>query len=285
MLRPDEPLSVARLIASPALTPATVEALRRFAAGSMLACVSDADVNASFVSLQIADLTQSTQLKKLADIIGAQGAHGRALRLELQPPDPAALRDDALRAIAIELHGILQAPVYVGRRSTSVSEWAAHRPMSFGPAGLYLQSVAPVLPYGGSESNGLAIEVGKHTTILKVRLVGAALETSALAAIAKAVGGPDSGFVEAAAYPMGQRKDGASILVVELGDLRRTPAHRALQVLEIEAQRFGARLGLGALLSDAPLELFIGALGMHMGLPMSAAQVIETRVPQSAAMP
>ncbi|HXW51451.1 MAG TPA: hypothetical protein VEJ41_05620 [Candidatus Acidoferrales bacterium] len=282
MLRPDE-TTIARVIASPPFAQATADALRRAAGDALLGCVSDNDVNATFLSLKTGDAGLGERLKRVADAIGAPAAQERSLRLELQPLDPASLREDALRAIAVELHGILQAPIYIGRRSKPVSAWAYDRPMGWGPAGLSAQSAAAVLPFGGSQSGGVAIEVGARTLIAKAKVVGATLEPSALANIAAATGSGSSGFVDAAVYPLGTRKDGASVFVLELGDPKRTPLHRVLATIEIEAQRYGARLGLGALLSDAPLEVFLGALATHMGLGVTPAQVIETHVAQHAA--
>jgi glutamate formiminotransferase len=97
------------------------------------------------------------------------------------------------------------------------------------------------------------------------------------------VGSAQSGFGEVAAYPAGTRKETSSTLILELGDLKRSPLHRALAVIEIEAKRFGASLGLGALLSNAPLSLFADALKMHMGLAVERGQVIETHLPGAMA--
>ena len=180
MLRPDEPTTIVRVIASPAFPPVLNDALRRFAADTALVCISDADVNATFLSLRARDLAPDGQLKGVAEIIGEQGAQGRALRLEIQTVDLSALRDDALRAIAVELHGILRAPIYSSKRTVPMAHWVKQRPMGWGPAGLFAQSVAPALPFGGSQSAGLAIEVGARTTIVKTRLVGASLESATL---------------------------------------------------------------------------------------------------------
>jgi hypothetical protein len=283
MVRPDEPLTIVRFIASPAFASTMSDALRRFAGDALLSCQSDADVNATFVSLRGRDFVAGGRFKGIAEIVGEEGAQGRAFLLELQTTDQATLTDDALRAIAVELHGILRAPIYSSRRHLPMSHWAQGRSFGWGPAGLFAQSTAPALPFGGSQSIGLAIEVGARTTIVKVKLVGANLDAAMLGGIAAAVGGGESGFADVAAYALGPRKDGSGILLLELGDCKRTPLHRVLQVIEIEAARFGARLGAGALLSDAPLQLFIGALGMHMGLEMTPAQVIETHVPASTA--
>jgi hypothetical protein len=273
-----------RLIVSPPLGADAHEAFQHGASSSLLTSVSDPEVNASFLSVRTGQATVTSVVREIVERIGASGAAGRAFRLELQSPDPAtSFGDELLRTIAVDVHGILRCSTYVTRRLVPASAWAKQRPMGWGPSGLTLGAAAPSLPFGGSESAGLAIEAGKNTVIAKVKLVGAALHAAQLEAIVASVGGGESGFIEVGAYPLGSRKDTSSIVVLELGDLKRTPLHRVLEVVEIEARRFGARLGCGALLSDAPLELFTGALFMHMGLPLTAGQVIETHL--SPALP
>jgi len=273
---------IVRFIVSPSLLPGTVDVLRRLLAESLLACVSDADVNATLVSLRTSEDHVTAATRGVAEVIGAAHTAGRAFRLELQHDDPAFFTDDMLRAIAVDVHGVLRCSIYVAKRSVPVSGWAKTRPMGWGAAGLALGNASPALPFGGSDAVGLAIEAGGQTTIVKVKLTGS-LDASALQAIASAVGGTENGFSEVAAYPLGNRKDASAILVLELGDLRRSPLHRALAVIEIEAKRFGASLGLGALLSNAPLALFTDALKMHMGLVVDRGQVIETHLPGAMA--
>jgi glutamate formiminotransferase len=149
--------------------------------------------------------------------------------------------------------------------------------MGWGPDGLALGNAAPLLPFGGSESSGVAIEVGTRTVIAKARLTGG-LTSAQLQSIASACGSAHSGLVEVGVYPIAVGRDGTATLVLELSDIKRAPLHRALMLLEIEAHRYGARLGLGALLSDAPLDLFLDTLVTHMALPVSSVQVIETHV-------
>lgn len=273
-----------RLIASPNLSPNAVDELRRrfIADGRLLACVSDEDVNATFVSLGVADGELRAAVAGLAETIGAPQAAGRAFRLELQHPDAAkAVSDDAVRAVAVALHGALRSSIHITRRSLPAARFSATRPMGWGPEGLALGDSAPALPFGGSESSGVSLEVGSPTVIVKARLVGG-IDASRLKQIAQAVGGPESGFVEVGAYPIAARRDGSALFVLELGDVRRSPLHRVLRVLEIEARRFGGRLGLGALLTNAPLEVFLDALALHMGLHVAPGQMIETHLSAGA---
>jgi hypothetical protein len=268
-----------RLVASPSLAPSSSDALhRRFAAdGSLLACVTDAEVGATFVSIKAAGSELHATVKMLAETIGVGAAVGRAFRVELQHPDAGAITDEALRAVAVELHGALRASIHVTRRSVAAGRWSALRPMGWGADGLVLGDSAPTLPFGGSESSGVVIEAGAPTVIAKATLT-CGVPIAQMKTIAAACGGATSGLVEAGVYPIGLLRDGMAVFVLELGDPRRTPLHRALTLLEVEGRRFGSRLGLGALLSDAPLELFLDTLAGHMGLPISRGQVIETHL-------
>jgi len=255
---------------------------RRFAAdGSLLACVSDSDASATFVSIKATDGELHATIKTLAETIGAGAAVGRALRVDLQHPDAGAISDETLRAVAVELHGALRASIHVARRSVAAGRWSTTRAMGWGADGLVLGESAPTLPFGGSESSGVVIEAGTPTVIAKAKLTGG-VTIAQMKAIAAACGGPTSGLVEAGVYPIGLLRDGAAVFVLELGDTRRTPLHRVLALLEIEGRRFGSQLGLGALVSDAPLELFLDTLAGHMGLPISRGQVIETHLTPAA---
>ena len=270
-----------RLLASPLLTPGVADALRRRCTtdGSLLACVSDADAGVTVCSLRVADDGLRSAVAALTEPVGVTQSVGRAFRLEIQAPDAAtAVSDEALRAVAVDVQGVLRSSVFVTRRALPAGPWSAVRAMGWGPDGLLLGDAAPSLPFGGSESSGVAIEVGGRTVIAKARLVGG-ITNAQMQTIARACGSSTSGFGEVAAYPIGISRDGIATLVLELSDCKRTPLHRALMLLDIEAQRYGARLGLGALLSDAPLEMFLDTLAAHMALPVNAAQVIETHVP------
>jgi hypothetical protein len=271
-----------RLVASPTLAPAASDSLhRRLHQGQLLAYVSDTDLNSTFVSAAANEDNLKATVTAIAESIGTPQAVGRAFRIELQHPDPTKISDELLRSIAVELQGAFRASVYVARRAVPASRWTTMRPMQWSADGLTLGDIAPSLPFGGSESSGVAIEVGAPTVIAKARLTGG-ITQSHMKSIATAVGGPDSGLVEVGVYPISASRDGGAIFVLELSDAQRAPLHRALALLEIEARRYGGYLGLGSLLSNAPLEVFLDALAMHMGLDVARRQVIETHLPSSA---
>ena len=272
-----------RLVASPPLAPASADALRRrLVNGELLACVSDPDVNATFVSVTTGDDDLKATVTAIAETIGSTQAVGRAFRFELQHPDAKKISDELVRSVAVELQGAFRASVYLARRAVPAARWTTMRPMLWAADGLALGDSAPALPFGGSESSGVAIEVGTPTVVAKARLVGG-LTQSQMKSIAAATGGPESGLTEVGAYPITVAHDGAAVFVLELSDVKRAPLHRALALLDIEARPFGARLGLGSLLSNAPLELFLDALALHMGLNVARRQVIETHLPTGAA--
>lgn len=209
----------------------------------------------------------------------AAGAHaaGRAYRIELMAAEPAGLPDEeTLRTLAVAAHGAFAAPVYVAHRSVPAAAWAFARPMPWGRKGLSVGQSGPTLPFGGSECRGVAIEIGAPTVILKVRL--SAVPDDALVRMCAAVGGAESGFGDVGAYAAASEADGTSIVVLEYGDLKRAPLHRALALLDIEARRYGGRLGATALLSHVPLDALLGVLAAHTGLAAQRGQVLETHL-------
>jgi len=89
-------------------------------------------------------------------------------------------------------------------------------------------------------------KTGQETLVRGVEIVGTPL-TSINKIIATADDskvfngycGAESGFAEVGAYPGVSAADGASVVVLEFGDVARSPIHRTLRVLDIEARRFG----------------------------------------------
>ena len=275
--------SIIRFIASPPLAPHALEDLSgAFAAGGrLLATVNDSDVGASALSIEIAHTDVEALLTGLGERYGSNLSAGRAFRLDVMSSEPDKLGDEALRSIAVALHGSFSAPVYVARVSTPAAPWAFLRPMPWGRKGLAVGQAAPTLPFGGSECLGVAIEVGRPTLIVKARMES--LPEHGLMRACVAVGGAESGFADVGAYPAVSAADGASVVVLEFGDPLRAPVHRALHVLDIEARRFGGRLGQTAVLSHLPLEALLGVLRAETGLGATTAQVLETHLPPDGA--
>ena len=215
-----------RLVASPTLAPAASDALRRrLADGELLACVSDPDVNATFVSVKTSDDDLKATVATIAETIGSTQAVGRAFRFELQHPDAKKISDELLRSVAVELQGAFRASVYLARRTVPAGRWATMRPMFWAADGLALGESAPALPFGGSESSGVSIEVGTPTVIAKARLVGG-LTQSQMKSIAAATGGADPETIEQARSnaPLAVKALDRLISVQDYADFARTYA-------------------------------------------------------------
>lgn len=275
--------AIVRLVASPPLAPHTLEEIAGGLAstGTLFASGNDPDVNASAASVEVADERIEACFENIASRVSKNLTAGRAFRIDLMPEEPAAIADDRLRSLGVLLHGAFAAPVFIARRNAPAAAWAFARPMPWGRKGLAVGQAAPVLPFGGSECLGVAIEAGVATVILKARLEG--VPEHGLVAACAAVGGGDSGFAEVAAYPAVSPADGASVVVLEFSDLTRSPLQRTLAVLDIEARRFGGRLGQTALLSHIPLDALLHVLRSETGLAATRAQVLETHLPRDQA--
>ena len=275
--------SIIRFISSPPLAPHTLDDLSSAfdAGGEVLAAKNDHDVNASVISALVASDAFGSTLEGVAARFTSALVAGRAFRVESLTTEPDTVTEDTLRSLAVGLHGAFSAPVYVARRNAPAAAWAFARPMPWGRKGLSVGQTSPTLPFGGSECLGVAIEVGKPTILAKARLEG--VPEHGLREACAAVGGLDSGFAEVGAYPAVSAADGASVVVLEFGDVARSPVQRTLAVLDIEARRFGGRLGQTALLSHLPLDAVLDVLRSRTGLAATPSQVLETHLPRDRA--
>jgi hypothetical protein len=268
-----------RVIASPPVAPHVLDEAGGAGAahGSLLASASDSDINASCVTLGATIAGAGHVLQAVAAALGPALSAGRAIRIELLCDAPDSISEEVVRSYAVALHGALNAPVYVARRDVPAAAWALSRPMPWGRKGLAVGQTAPALPFGGSECLGVAIEIGKPTVLVKARL-DAVPEHGLLAACA-AVGGAESGFADVGAYAAVSAADGTSVVILEFSDLSRSPLHRTLAVLDIEAARYGGRLGQVGLLSHVPLRALLDVLAARTALNATAAHVLETHLP------
>jgi hypothetical protein len=268
-----------RALINPALAPHTLaECARALAScGTVVHNQNDADLNCSAITCVPETDRLAAAMQSFAATAGGAHAAGRAYRIELMAEDANSLPDDeTLRTLAVAAHGAFEAPVYVAHRQVPAAAWAFARPMPWGRKGLSVGQSGPSLPFGGAQCRGVAIEMGAPTVILKARLD--AVPDHALVRMCAAVGGADSGFADVGAYAAASEADGASIVVLEYGDLKRAPLHRALALLDVEARRYGGRLGAAALLSHVPLDALLSVLAAHTGLDARRAQVLETHL-------
>jgi hypothetical protein len=275
--------AILRLAASPPLPPHVLDEVSASVAlnGHVLAAVNDPDINATAISVGISDDSLGTAIDSIATRCGGILSAGRAFRFEILSETPDELTDETIRGFAVSLHGAFSAPVFLARRDVPAAAWAMTRPMPWGRKGLAVGQTAPSLPFGGSACPGVAIEVGLPTILAKARL-DTVPEHGLLRACA-AVGGAESGFADVGAYPAVSAADGASVVVLEFGNPKRSPLHRTLAVLDIEARRFGGRLGQAAVLSHVPLDALLDALKANIGLDATRSQVLETHLPAAPA--
>lgn len=275
--------AIVRLIASPPLPPHALDdiAVSIEAGASLLVAHNDHDVNASTLSFSASADDLIGVVESLAEKIGKGLAAGRAFRFDIMLDDPAAIPDEPMRSLAVHLHGSFASPVFVARRDKPAAAWAFARPMPWGRKGLAVGQAAPMLPYGGSECLGVALELTRPTLVLKARLED--VPEHGLVKACAAVGGAESGFSEVGAYAAVSAADGASVVVLEFGDVAKSPIVRTLAVLDIEARRYGGRLGMTALLSHVPLDALLDTLSLETGLNATPAQVLETHLPDERA--
>jgi hypothetical protein len=213
----DQPYRVhLRLLVSPPLEVRDIDVRRYFPrSASLLLSTVDNDVNVTVVACAAGREDFVAAAEALVRVIEPHGAQGRSLRCDVQPQAGAAeLDDDSVRSLAIAAHGALSCPVFLGRRIAPMSAWRSLRPMTWGRRGLEVAGGAqPVLPFGGSKSEGIAVEVGPPTLIYKARLFGIRMED--IRRIACAVGGGTAGLVGAAAYAIDGAEPGAACVLCE----------------------------------------------------------------------
>lgn len=110
----------------------------------------------------------------------------------------------------------------------------------------------------------------------KVRLEGMPWEGAQLAC--RAVAGASSGFPDVGALAAASAVDFCSLAVLDVAASARASLHRALDVLAVECERYGARLGKAALLSHIPLAELLAVMQSKAGLVVAPGQVIETHL-------
>ena len=121
----------------------------------------------------------------------------------------------------------------------------------------------------------VALEIGAPTLLLKATFRG--VPDHALPDLSEAVSGAASGFSDVGAWQP-KHGGGTPCLLLEISDPARTPPHRVLDVLDIEARRWGSALGECALLSHVDLSTLLGTLSGRLHLPVAQKQIIETHL-------
>jgi hypothetical protein len=200
-------------------------------------------------------------------------ASKRAFRFEA----PAALESQHTQ-LGNALSQALAAPVWVAQRSVPASQWLAMRPLEFGVDGFAVRAGQPAIACSKPRNLGIALEFGDPLVVLRAGLNG--VPPTELARIRDAVGSERGGLLHIGAAPTIAPSSGEPLLVLSCSDPVKSPLHRALELIDIEAARCGGALGSTALLSSVPLQTLLGSLAARMGLAAKPAQIIETNLPK-----
>jgi hypothetical protein len=263
-----------RICAVPALPPGVVDDLSvACKPGSVSARVpADPDLNCTLVELRaIGDVEQA--LRSAAGALKAS-ARERLMSFEVQgaqSADPAAER-----ALSASLAELIDAPVYHARREVPASAWVEERPISFGVDGFAIRAPSPTVARAQSRCPGVSLEFGAPTLLMKVGFRG--VPPSALRRMCDAIGSPRGGLLHLGAYPAISVATGVPVIVLECSDPAKSPPARAIDLLDVEAARYGGAVAQTVLLSHIPLSALLGTLAARMQLPVEPAQIIETHV-------
>ena len=153
-------------------------------------------------------------------------------------------------------------------RDVPASQWVARSPIALELDGLHARGSARAPQ--AAEARTAVIEFGAPTQLLKVEL--AAVPADALAKICRATGSEGAGLLHIGAYPGISRRTGAPFVLLQCSDGAKSPLHRALALLDIEAKRYGGSVGRATALSLLPLSDLLGTLGARMPLNAAASQ-------------
>ena len=199
----------------------------------------------------------------------------RLMRFEI-----AGVAQEAEERLGMMLAGELGVPIWSARRSLPASQWVGVRPMEFGVDGFCVRAGTPAFGRRAeSDSFGAALEFGEPLIALRAELRG--VPADALARICDAVGNERGGLMHVGAVAAIGVKNGEPLLVLACSDPVKSPPHRALELIDIEARRYGGSLGATALLSSLPLPTLLQTLSARMPLEAKPGQVIETSLPKT----
>jgi hypothetical protein len=269
--------SFVRICAVPVLPPGVVDSLSEACApfGAVTALIAaDSDLDCTVVELRLGDADGAL---RAAGGALKESAGERLISFEVQgthDPDAASVG-----ALCESLADALDTPVYSARRIGPASTWVEQRPISFGVDGFAIRAASPTAARPQSRRPGASLEFGVPSILIKVGLHG--VPSSALRRLCDAIGSPRGGLTHLGAYPSISAATGNPIIVIECSDSAKSPPARGIEVLDIEAARYGGAVGPAVLLSHIPLDALIATLAVRMQLPVQPAQIIETHVTAS----
>lgn len=266
--------SFVRILAVPALSSGVLDGLRAACEpfGAVAALVpSDPDLHCTAMEVRVGDVERT--LRAAAGAL-RESAREQLLSFEMQGPDGAdAARE---RALCTLLADLLDAPVYGARRDVPASAWVEQRPISFGVDGFAIRAASPTAAPTQSRSPGASLQFAAPSILIKVGLHG--VPGSALRLLCDAIGSPRGGLVHLGAYPAISAASGDPVILIECSDAAKSPPARGIELLDIEAARYGGAVGQAVLFSHIPLAALLGTLGSRMRLPVQPGQIIETHV-------
>jgi hypothetical protein len=241
--------------------------------GELDPAVHDRDLDCVTAGVRLGTASLESGLRACAALRGAA-----VLLIDVQTADGSMPADAA--ALGAVVADALDAPVHVVHRITPASAWAATRPISWGVDGLCVRAHEPTHPRPGSRDRVVSLEFGGPTIAMKVSLHG--VPATAVRRICDATGSAGAGLAHIGAYPAISVVSGEPVIVLECSDPHKSPLHRALAIIDIEAARYGGSLGATTLLSHMPLSALLDTLSAKMGLAAQPTQIIETHLEKPA---
>jgi len=237
----------------------------------------DDDLDCSVIEIDVPSGTMPRAMRATAAALRRSGAQ-RLFRFEA-----AGVAEEEEDRLSNALAEDLDVQLWIARRKVPASQWVSARPIEFGVDGFAVQSSPGLLRPGraqerGTTSGNAALEFGEPLITLKAELLG--VPASALARLRDAVGSERGGLLHVGAAPAISVRSGAPLLVLSCSDHAKSPLHRALDLIDIEARRFGGALGACAPLSSIPLPALLQTLAARIGLDAKTSQVIETNLPK-----
>ena len=224
---------------------------------------ADAALDCTSFELELASVGVSQAVAAAGEALRAAFAH-RLFRFEAA----GVTEEDEANAAAALATGLGMAPL-TARRRVPASQWVSARPMEFGVDGFAVK--APPNP-----GRCASLEFGDLLITMRVALPSVPPE--ALARLRDAVGSKRGGLLHVGAAPAIDVRNGSPLLVLSCSDPVKSPLHRALELIDIEARRYGGAVGATMLLSSVPLSALLGTLAARIGLDAKPSQVIETNL-------
>ena len=259
-----------RVLSVPAL-PSGVSDRLRTAWEPLGDALTFADAGLDCTAMEL-DLPEGAMVRAIA-------AAGDALRGAATPRlfrfEAAGVAEEDEASLRAALAATLGAAPLTARRRVPASQWIGARPIEFGVDG-FAVNVQGATP----QDARAALEFGDPLITMRIALHGVPPE--ALARLRDAAGSERGGLLHVGAAPAIDARNGSPLLVLSCSDHVKSPLHRALELIDIEARRYGGAVGAAALLSRVPLSALLETLAGRIALDAKPSQVIETKLAKPA---